>query len=391
MNTCERKAPGGQLPAGGVVVSTRSDRGHFHAEDFESDDRAAQHAFDRMVADPALPRTLVLDAPDRPFAFAGPLRVWQSHSRVTSTGGVTVTPAPGYCGPLIETALDPERTERGEDGLVTDVTLDHIMLNGLDRSLGLKLKHVQLSTFHNLHVRRTDGPGLWLADFCIENLFSDLVLSDECGSAKLPALLIEPESNDRPEGLDDIGNITVNSTRLAGIMIHFPTNDCMRIGCGPAEVPAGRRQRKIQFSGCYFHAHPRQTRPLVTIGDAFELAFVGTQMLCWSDQPAVQLGTEGDRYGAGITLISHCFFGSRPGSESVGIRAVKVETGAPFLCAFGNSFGSADRRLKHAVDWGPQAGKQAAWAANAVHVADESFVGVPPTNADVLPFAAESG
>jgi hypothetical protein len=391
MNAREQKSLDNPLPAGGVVVSTRPDRGHFHAADFESDDRAAQQAFDRMVSDPALPRTLVLDAPDRPFAFAGPLRVWQSHSRVTSTGGVTVTPAEGYAGPLIETQLDPQRTERGEDGLLTDVVLDHIWLNGLDRSLGVKLQHVQLSTFHNLHVRRTGGPGLWLSDFCIENLFSDLVLSDGCGSAELPALLIEPESNDRPEGLGDIGNITVNSTRLAGIMIHFPTNDCLRIGCGPAEVSAGRRQRKIQFSGCYFHAHPRQTRPLVTIGDALELAFVGTQMLCWSDHPAVQLGTDADRYGAGLTMISHCLFGSRPGSESVGIRVVKVDAEAPCLCAFGNSFGSADRRLKHAVDWGPQPGKKAAWAANAVHVAAEPFVGTAPADADVPPFATAGG
>lgn len=371
----------------GVVVSTHRARGDIWAGDFASDEQAVQHAYDRMVNDPDLPRTLVLDAPDRPFEFAGPLTIWQSHCRVTSTGGVTITPANGYAGPLIASERRPD-TEWGEDELITNVAIDHLWINGKNQSLGIKLKHLQLSTIHDLHVRQTDGPGLWLSDYCIENLFSNLILSDECGNRDLPALLIKTESDYVPDGVRDVLNKTVNSTRFAGTMIHFPTNAAMEIHLGEADVPLGRRHRKIQFSGCYFHAHPSHTAPLVTLAEAYELAFVGTQMLAWSDDlPVLQMGLPSARYPAGLTLISHCIFGSKPGSRSSGIKVVNVDEDAPCLAVFGNSFGSADRRLGHAVDWGTQPHKLASWAANTVHVAGEPHIGTPPSNADVDPFA----
>jgi hypothetical protein len=379
--------PESTFPAVGVVVSTAPGRGHFCTAEFDSDDRAVQHAYDRMIDDPALPRTLILDAPDRPFAFAGPLDIWQSHCRVTSTGGVTLTPADGYTGPLISSARR-DHTERGEDGLICDVVLDHLWLDGHDRCLGLKLKHLQLSTVHDLHVRNTDGPGLWLSDYCIENLFSNLVLSDECGSVDQPALLLEPESNDYLPGVPSLGNITVNSTRFAGTMIHFPTNAALRVGIGPAQLEATRRQRKIQFSGCFFHGHGRMTEPLVTIAEAYELAFVGTQVLAWRDEGAVfQMGLPDAPLPAGNTLISHCIFASKPDSDCVGIRTTNVDTESPCLAAFGNSFGSHQRPLAHAVDWGDQPGKSAAWAGNAVNTTGEPHVGVLPADADAPPFA----
>lgn len=370
----------------GVIVSTSKSRGHIRTADFPSDETAVQHAYDLAVSDSGFPRTLILDASEREFRFAGPLDIWQSHCRVTSTGGVTIIPADGYTGPLITSARRPE-TERGEDDLITDVVIDHIWLNGENRSLGIKLKHLQLSTIHNLHVRNTHGPGLWLSDFCIENLLTDIVLSDQCGSVEQPALLLEPEGTGPLPGMSDIGNITVNSTRFAGIMIHFPTNACLRVGAGPAPVAISRRQRKIQFTGCYFHAHPRQTQPLVTLDDAYEIAFVGTQMLSWNDSgPVMQIGSSDARYPTGITLISHCIFGSKPDSDAVGIKVVNADTHGPCLSVFGNSFGSQDKRLAHAVDWGAQTGKTAAWAANAVFVRNEPHIGVLPTQADVLPF-----
>lgn len=369
----------------GMIVSTRRD-GHICTEDYPTDDLAVQAAYDRMIADPALPRTLILHAPDRPFAFAGPLTIWQSHCRVTSTGGVTITPAESYTGPLITSERRSE-TEWGEDELITDVVIDHLWLNGHNRSLGIKLKHLQLSTIHDLHIRQTDGPGLWLSDFCIENLFSNLILSDECGNETMPALLIQTESNDVPDGVRDIHNSTVNSTRFAGTMIHFPTNAAMEIHLGEANVPLGRRHRKIQFSGCYFHAHPGHTAPLVTIGEAFELAFVGTQMLAWSDElPVLQMGVEDAKHPAGLTMISHCFFGSKPDSNSPGIKMVNVERDVPSLSVFGNSFGSTDRRLGHAVDWGTQGGVLASWAANCVHVSGDPYIGLKPSDADISPF-----
>ena len=50
----------------GVVVSTKVEHGHFHTADFASDEQAVQYAYDTMITDPKLPRTLILDAPDRP-------------------------------------------------------------------------------------------------------------------------------------------------------------------------------------------------------------------------------------------------------------------------------------------------------------------------------------
>ncbi len=375
--------------ASGVMVSTHAQRGHFHTEDFDTDDQAVQHAYDAMIADPSLPRTLILDAPDRPFAFAGPLDIWQSHCRVTSTGGPTIVPAPGYTGPLI-TSGRRELTERGEDGLICDVTIDHLWLDGKNQSLGIKLKHLQLSTIHDLHVRNTDGPGLWLSNYCIENLFSNLVLSDECGNADLPALLLQPESDEHLEGAAH-GNITVNSTNFSGTMIHFPANDALRIGTGPAQIEIGRRQRKIQFTGCFFHSHGRCTRPVVTLAEAYEITFVGTQMLRWSKAgPVMQLGTPEARFPTGIVMVSHCIFGAENGDASAGIHTVNVQTTGPCLAAFGNCFGSMERRLAHAVNWGDQPGKSAAWGANAVNVAAQPHVGVLPANADASPFASPS-
>lgn len=371
----------------GVIVSTVAGRGHFHTADFESDDQAAQHAYDAMIADPHLPRTLILDAPDRPLAFAGPLTIWQSHCRVTSTGGPTITPAAGYTGPLISSARR-EATERGEDGLICDVAIDHLWLDGHNQCLGIKLKHLQLSTIHDLHVRNTDGPGLWLSDYCIENLFSNLVLSDECGNGTMPALLLQPESNEQLEGAEH-GNITVNSTNFAGTMIHFPANDALRIGTGPAEVEIARRQRKIQFTGCFFHSHGRATRPVVTLAEAYEITFVGTQMMGWSKEvPVMQLGTPDARYPTGITMISHCIFSSQNDSNCAGLHIVNVQTHGPCLAAFGNSFGSMERRLAHAVDWGSQPGKSAAWAGNAVNVSGTPHIGTLPHQADHPPFAS---
>jgi len=373
--------------ATGIVVSTAKDRGAFFAGDFHSDDQAVQHAYDRMIDDPGLPRTLILDAPDRSFEFRAPLDIWQSHCRVTSTGGVTIVPADGYEGPLIASARR-DKTERGEDGLICDVVLDHLWLNGLNRSLGIKLKHMQLSTIHDLHVRNTNGPGLWLSDYCIENLFGNLVLSDECGSETQPALLLEPESSELLPGVPSLGNITVNSTRFAGVMIHFPANAALGIGTGAAKVEITRRQRKIQFSGCFFHAHDRQNRPLVTVSEAYEIAFNGTQMLSWGyDGPVLEMGRPDARWPAGITLISHCFFGCRPGSDSCGIRTTNVDTGVPCLTVFGNAFGSYERPLQHAVDWGEQPGKLASWSANTINTTGTPHMGVLPADADVRPFA----
>lgn len=375
-----------------VIVSTSADRGQFRTADFASDSDAVQGAYDEMVSRDDLPRTLVLDAPGRPFELSAPLLIWQSGCRIASTGGPTIVPAPGYTGPLIESEIRPS-TERGEDGLICNVVIENLWLDGLNRATGIKLKHIQLSTIHSIHVRNTDGPGLWLSDFCIENLFSDLVLSDECGNEEYPALLIQPESSRHPDGGSsehDIGNITVNSTGFSGTMIHFPANDALRICAGPAEVSRGRRHRKIRFAGCFFHSHGRATKPLVTLDDAYELSFIGTQMLLWRDEGTVmQLGSPGARWPTGITMVSHCIFGAKADSESVGIHAQNVVTDSPCLAAFGNSFGSDESRLLHAVDWGAQSGKQASWASNAVNVTGAAHVGDLPSDSDVLPFAGD--
>ena len=373
----------------GIVVSTCPGRGQYHTDGFASDVAAVQQAYDDMVTRPDLPRTLILDAPGRPFAFDGFLDIWQSSCRITSTGGTTIVPAADYKGPLIQSGLRKE-TVRGEDDLISNVVIDNLWLDGQGRAQGIKLRHLQLSTVRALHIRNTDGPGLWLSDFCIENLFSDLVLSDNCGNDQYPALLIEPESTLHPDGkgaTDAIGNITVNSTRFAGTMIHFPANDALRTSAGPAPVGESRRQRKIQFSGCFFHGHGRQSKPLITLADAYQISFVGTQMLRWTDRGAViQLGTKDARWPTGITLISHCFFGGKPHSEVVGIRVENVITGAPCLAVFGNSFGGDTGTLGHAVDWGEQEGKTAAWAGNAVNTRGAPHVGRLPKNADVAPF-----
>ncbi len=372
----------------GVVVSTQPGRGDFNVKDFDSDAQAIQRAYDAMVTTAGMPKTLVLDSSARPFKMDRPLDVWQSRCRVTGTGGLTLEPAEGYTGPLIQTTQRTE-TKTGEDGVITNLIMDNLWLNGRNRSLGVKLRNIQLSTIHHIHVRSTDGPGLWLSDGCIENLFSNLILSDRCGNRERPALLIETESESRPKHVGNgVGNMTVNSTHFSGVMIHWPVNQALRIACGPAPVEQSRRHRKIQFSGCYFHGHGRADKPVVTLADCFELAFVGTQMLAWRKDGAVmQLGEEGARWPTGIVMISHCLFGSRPDSTTSGIRVVNVEENAPCLAVFGNSFGSTDARLGHAVDWGPQRNKLASWGANAVHVKGKPHIGEPPADADVTPFA----
>lgn len=369
----------------GVVVSNQPGRGDFNVADFESDGAAIQHAYDTMVTTAGMPNTLILDASARPLQMDRPLDVWQSHCRITSTGGPTLVPAEGYTGPLIQSTLR-EQTDTGEDGCVTDVIMDNLWLNGLNRAIGIKLRNIQLSTIHDIHVRNTDGPGLWLSEGCIENLFSNLILSDRCGNRDEPALLIETEAEKKPRGLD---NITVNSTHFSGVMIHFPDNQALRIARGNADIEKSRRQRKIQFTGCMFHGHGGADKPVVTLSDAHEISFVGTQMLRWTAEgEVIRIGEEGDRWPVGAVMISHCHIVSKPGStKTVGIKVVNVEENGPSLSIFGNCFGGTDARLGHAVDWGPQKNKQAAWGANLVNVRGKAHLGVMPTDADISPFA----
>jgi hypothetical protein len=42
--------------------------------------------------------------------------------------------------------------------------------------------------------------------------------------------------------------------------------------------------------------------------------------------------------------------------------------------------------LAHAVDLGDQKGKMVSWGANALSTSKEAYIGVMPSNADVLPF-----
>ena len=373
----------------GVMVSTHNKRGNFRASDFNSDVEAVQYAYDYMITEPDMPKTLILDASARPFEFDGFLDIWQSKCRITSTGGTTIVPKKGYKGPVIQSTIRKD-TEVGEDGLISNVIINNIWIDGKDECMGIRLRHLQESTIHDIHVRSTDGPGLWISDCVIENLFSNLILSDNCGSEKYPAMLIEPEFIDiTREALETkrFGNPTINSTQFSGIMIHFPTNDALRISAGPVPISLSRRQRKMQFVGCFFHGHPRQTKPLVTLSDAYENSFVGTQMLIWKDEGTViQIGEKGAQHPTGITMISHCIICSKPGSNTTGIKLVNVEENTPCLAAFGNSFGSGDKRLAHAVDWGSQKEKFASWGANAISTSKEVHVGILPRDADVIPF-----
>ena len=96
--------------------------------------------------------------------------------------------------------------------MIADVVIDHIWIDGENRAVGIKLRHLQLSNIHDMHVKNTDGPGLWLSDYCIENIFSNIILSDKCGNDDYPALYISPENTGFIPVGRDIGNITVNST-----------------------------------------------------------------------------------------------------------------------------------------------------------------------------------
>jgi hypothetical protein len=370
----------------GVVVSTHPERGHFRTVDFKSDVEAVQYAYDEMMTNPNLPKTLILDSSKRPFEFDGFLDIWQSKCRITATGGTTIVPKPGYKGPVIQSTIRDE-TEVGEDRLITNVIINHIWIDGKNECMGIRLRHLQLSTFHDIHIRSTDGPALWLSDSVIENLFSNLILSDNCGNDEYPAMLIEPEFIDISRKTNGFGNPTINSTQFSGIMIHFPSNDALRVSAGTVPIGITRRQRKMQFVGCFFHGHARQTKPLVTLSDAYENSFIGTQMLIWKDEGVViQMGEKDAQHPTGITMISHCIICSKPGSNTTGIKLVNVDENTPCLAAFGNSFGSADRRLAHAVDWGNQKNKMVSWGANAISTSKEAHIGILPTNADVLPF-----
>ena len=371
----------------GVIVSTHPERGHYRTSDFKSDVEAVQFAYDKMMTDPNLPKTLILDSAKRPFEFDGFLDIWQSKCRITATGGTTIIPKEGYKGPVIQSTIR-EETEVGEDNLICDVIINHIWIDGKNTCMGIRLRHLQMSTIHDIHIRSTDGPGLWISDSVIENLFSNLILSDNCGSEKYPALLIEPEYMDITQRTNGFGNPTINSTQFSGIMIHFPTNDALRISAGEVPIGLSRRQRKMQFVGCFFHGHPRQTKPLVTLADAYENSFVGTQMLIWKDEGTViQMREKEAQHPTGITMISHCIICAKPGSNATGIKLVNVEQNTPCLSAFGNSFGSADKRLGHAVDWGDKEGIYASWGANAISTSKEVHIGIKPKNADILPFS----
>ncbi len=371
----------------GVVVSTHPTRGLYHTSDFESDVQAVQTAYDDMVTNPNLPKTLILDSSARPFEFDGYLDIWQSQCRITGTGGPTIIPAQGYTGPLIQSEIR-EATKVGEDNLITDVIMDNIWIDGKNQSFGIRLRHLQLSTIHSLHVRSTNGPGLWISDCCIENLFANLILSDNCGSEDYPALLIEPEYVSKTKDIRP-RNETINSTQFSGIMIHFPTTDALRISAGPVPIAESRRQRKMQFVGCMFHGHSRQRKPLVTLSEAFENTFIGTQMLIWRDEGTiVQMGEKEAQWPAGITMFSHCIFLGKPESNTTAIKMVNVDTGSPCAAIFGNTFGSSysGYRLAHAVDWGAQRGKLVSWAGNTVRTSKEAHTGVLPKNADLAPF-----
>lgn len=372
----------------GVMVSTHPERGNFRTSDFNSDVEAVQSAYDYMVTKPDMPRTLILDASARPFEFDGFLDIWQSKCRITSTGGATIVPKQGYKGPVIQSTIRDE-TEVGEDGLISDVIMDNIWIDGKEECVGIKLRHLQESTIHDIHVRSTDGPGLWISDCVIENMFSNIILSDNCGNDEYPAMLIEPENIEITQE-KKIGNLSINSTQFSGVLIHFPTNDALRISCGGHIQNMGRRQRKIQFVGCMFHGHSRQTKPLVSISEAQEISIVGTQMITGEKDGVVilQMGKDGG-LPVGNTLISHCFFYNFGSKNAIGISVENVDEHAPFLAAFGNSFGIRNGEtgwLKHAVNWGSQKNKMASWQGNLVGTNEEPHVGVMPSNADILPF-----
>ena len=147
---------------------------------------------------------------------------------------------------------------------------------------------------------------------------------------------------------------------------------------------------KNSVNGCYFHGHDRLTaRPLITLEDAFELAFVGCQMLIWNTAGSIiRLGEKNSMFPVGPVMISHCHFVGQPSkdTEVVAIEIVNVEKNTGVLSAFGNNFGSNDGRLAHAVNWGDEVGVQAAWSANMVHTTQEAHTGVLPTEADISPF-----
>ena len=372
----------------GVIVSTHPERGHYRTMDFKSDVEAVQTAYDEMMINPDLPKTLILDSSKRPFEFDGYLDIWQSKCRITATGGTTIVPKKDYKGPLIQSTIRKE-TEVGEDNLISNVIIDNIWLDGRNQSLGIKLRHIQESTFHSIHVRSTNGPALWLSDCVIENMFSNIILSDNCGSENEPALLIRPENIEITKQ-KRTGNLTANSTQFSGLLIHFPTNAAIHIDCGGHIKDLGKRQRKIQFVGSMLHGHPRQTKPLVTLSETQEISFVGTQMLTGSkdELTILQMGIEGE-LPVGNTLISHCFFYDYGSRNTTGIDVINIDLNAPILSVFGNSFGIRNGEtgwLKHAVNWGKQKNKRASWQANLVGTNKEPHIGVMPVSADVLPF-----
>jgi hypothetical protein len=374
-----------------VVVSTAPNRGDWFTGDFESPAEAVQHAYDQMVGQKNLPQTLVLDPSGGPFEMDAPLEIWQSQTRVTSSSGVCLVPAEGYCGPLLTTGLRDE-TRPGEDGLLTNITIDNLHLDGRMRSKGIVLRHVQLSTFRGLHIRNTDGAALRLSDFCIENLFDQLVLSDQTGSATEPTLWIEPENTGIfPMGGQkrDLGNITVNSTFFNGIMIHFPNNDALRISSGGASVELCRRHRKIQFNGCFFHGHDRLNKPLITLEDCFELSFVGCQMLLWNTSGTImRLGEHESQFPTGSVMVSHCTFVGKPGEslQTMAFELRNVETGCGCLSVFGNNIGSNTGLLGYAADFGNKPETRISWTGNLVQTQNPPFKGVQPENADISPF-----
>jgi hypothetical protein len=133
-----------------------------------------------------------------------------------------------------------------------------------------------------------------------------------------------------------------------------------------------------------FHSHNRAESSVLTLEDSYELAFIGTQMLLWGEEgTCVQMGTEAARWPVGTTTFSHCRFTAKPDSTVTGITCGNVEENLTSLQAVGNTF---DERLAHAVDWGDQPDKLAAWAGNGVDVHGEPHIGTLPEESDIRPF-----
>ncbi|AUV81243.1 hypothetical protein C2R22_05860 [Salinigranum rubrum] len=301
--------------------------------------------------------------------FDNHLDMWQSRIGVCLTG--EIIPKESYTGYLVRSRMRDGATIEGPDSRIFNLNLwGSGTIDGQRQAKGVELNDLNLSHIGPLHVRKTDGPGMRVADGVIESQFEHIRLSDDCGNASDPALLIKPRNASRSAYPDF--DIPVNNISWDNLHIHYPWDDAIIIDSDP--VTGGTDARQMFFDSISLHAKgPRTTKPLVSIPQAISIKFdSGTIRGGDEDGRIFKLGDLGSNSTAGDIRFSGITFGT----DNLNATAIHMENvNQDEMIGISN----CQFRGVRPVDWGAQTQKKVGWSAN--HVVSPPtpvFLGQPP-------------